>query len=46
VFGILLKEGEDLTVDTPFPFAQVALRQATFDLEGRVGVQVVGIRVE
>lgn len=26
VFGILLKDGEDLTVDTLFPFAQVALR--------------------
>jgi uncharacterized protein (TIGR04141 family) len=46
VFGILLKDGEDLTVDTLFPFAQVALRQAAFDLEGRVEIEVVGIRVE
>ena len=46
VFGILLKDGEDLTVDTLFPFAQVALRQVAFDLEGRVEIEVVGIRVE
>ena len=46
VFGTLLKDGEDLTVDTLFPFAQVALRQAAFDLEGRVEIEVVGIRLE
>jgi uncharacterized protein (TIGR04141 family) len=45
VFGILLKDGEDLTVDTLSPFAQVALRQAAFDLEGRVEIEAVGIRV-
>lgn len=44
VFGILLKDGEELTVDTLFPFAQVALRQAAFDLQGRAQVEVVGIR--
>jgi uncharacterized protein (TIGR04141 family) len=44
VFAILLKAGEDLTVDTLFPFAQVALRQVAFDLEGRVEVEVIGIR--
>jgi uncharacterized protein (TIGR04141 family) len=47
VFGILLKDGEDLTVDTLFPFAQVMLCQAAADLEGRgVVVEVVGIRAE
>jgi uncharacterized protein (TIGR04141 family) len=46
VFGILLKDGEGLTVDTLFPFAQVALRQAAFDLQGRVQVEVVGIPIE
>jgi hypothetical protein len=36
---------ERLTVDTLFPFAQVMLRQAASDLEGRgVTVEVVGIR--
>jgi len=40
------KDGEDLTVDTLFPFAQVALRQAALDLEGRVEVEVVAIHVD
>lgn len=47
LFGILLKDGEDLTADTLFPFAQVMLCQAAADLEGRgVVVEVVGIRAE
>lgn len=46
VFAILLKDGEDLNVDTLFPFAQVTLRQAAFDLQGRVEIEVIGIRVE
>jgi uncharacterized protein (TIGR04141 family) len=47
IFGILLKDGEELTVDTLFPFAQVALCQTVLALEGRgVVVEVVGIRAE
>jgi uncharacterized protein (TIGR04141 family) len=48
VFAILLKDGEDLTPDTLFPFAQVALIQASKTLQSAatpVKVEVVGIRM-
>ncbi|MFN8076742.1 MAG: DUF6119 family protein [Kineosporiaceae bacterium] len=45
VYGILLKEGEELTADTLFPFTQVALLEAIEHLRGRATVEVVGIRV-
>jgi uncharacterized protein (TIGR04141 family) len=44
VFAILLKDGEDVNINTLFPFAQVALRQAAVYLEGKAEVEVVGIR--
>lgn len=44
VFAILLKNGEKLTADTLFPFAQVALLQAVSNLLAlQIEVEVVSI---
>jgi uncharacterized protein (TIGR04141 family) len=45
VFTILLKQGEELTVETLFPFAQVMLRQTALYLEGKAEVEVIPIRM-
>lgn len=45
VFAILLKQGEELTVDTLFPFSQVMLRQTALYLEGKAAVEVISIRM-
>jgi len=43
VFAILLKDGEEVTVDSLFPFSQVMLRQAAIYLEGKAELEVIGI---
>jgi uncharacterized protein (TIGR04141 family) len=45
VYAILLKQGEDLTLDTLFPFSQVTLRRAAVSLEGKAEVEVIPIRM-
>ncbi len=45
IFGILLKDGEPITVDTLFPFSQVTLAHTATELQTRhqVTVEVIGI---
>ena len=43
VYAILLKQGEQVTVDTLFPFAQVMLRQTALSLAGKAEVEVIPI---
>lgn len=43
VFAILLKAGEQVTVETLFPFSQVMLRQTALYLQGKAEVEVVAI---
>jgi uncharacterized protein (TIGR04141 family) len=45
VYAILLKQGENLTVDTLFPFSQVTLRRAAVSLEPATEVEVIPIRL-
>lgn len=45
VYAVLLKQGEDLTIDTLFPFSQVTLRRAAVSLEGKAEVEVIPIRM-
>lgn len=45
VFGILLKDGEDIAVDSLFAFAQVSLLQAVRRLRAmNADVEVIAIR--
>lgn len=45
IFAILLKNGEKLKPDTLFPFSQVTLASAAWELESRyrIPVEVVGV---
>lgn len=48
VLAILLKDGEDLTPDTLFPFSQVTLATAARELESRyqIPIEVIGIEAD
>jgi uncharacterized protein (TIGR04141 family) len=48
IFGILLKDGEQLSADTLFPFSQVTLAHTARELLARhqVTVEVIGIRAD
>jgi uncharacterized protein (TIGR04141 family) len=48
IFGILLKHGEPLTVDTLFPFSQVTLAHTAAELQTRhqITVEVIGISAD
>ena len=48
VFGILLKDGDTLTADALFPFAQVTLAHTARELQARhqVHVEVIGIQAQ
>jgi uncharacterized protein (TIGR04141 family) len=48
IFGILLKDGEQLNTDTLFPFSQVTLAHASRELQARhhVTVEVIGISAD
>jgi len=48
VLAILLKDGEDLTPDTLFPFSQVTLATTARELESRyqIPIEVIGIEAD
>lgn len=48
IFAILLKNGENLTADTMFPFSQITLASTARELESRyqIPVEVIGIEAE
>ena len=48
VFGILLKKGAELSVDTLFPFSQVTLAHIADELQSQyhVNVEVIGITAD
>lgn len=45
IFGILLKDGQELTADTLFPFSHVTLAHTARELQSRhqIAVEVIGI---